>query len=464
VIVVQGEWPKHAKFGDTMCGAKLDLMSEVKLPASVPETAIRLGARRLRPHLSSTRLYAKMPAVVSQFSSEDLRSIFEYADIGIAIRGLHGEWISCNEHLCKMLGYSRFELMQLTSVQLTPPDQRDLASDYNQRMIRGEISRYSREKEYLHKSGRRLPVQINVTVIKDDAGRPSHIVSVIEDISDVVEARRILQDYQKKLVADVDTATAELKLAKDAAEMASRTKSALLANMNHELRTPLNAIIGFSELLASKNVAPSGSQPVTTESEYASYINDAGHSLLEIINNILEIAKLEDGQSELTVRPECLNDLVTDVVDRLRPVAAQCGAQIRTYLNDELPRYLVDGSRIRYAIRCVVDNAIKFSKANGVVEVRLVGSPTGSALISISDSGIGLGHEHFDRVFEAFFQVDSSLARRHNGAGLGLTLAKKFVGQHGGSVTLTSELNLGTTVTIELPRTPSNVPGDSTCQ
>jgi PAS domain S-box-containing protein len=434
------------------------LKSEEGTPRpTTTDTKFRLGVRRLRPHLSSTRVYAKMPAVVSQFSTEDLRSIFDYAAVGIAIRGLHGEWISCNEYLCDMLGYSRIELMQLTSVQLTPPDGRNAAVDYNERMIRGDIQRYSREKEYLHKSGRRIPVLINVTVIKDDNGRPSHIVSIIEDISEVVAARRILENYREKLLLDVETATAELKTAKDAAESASRTKSALLANMNHELRTPLNAIIGFSGLLSEK---AENEKPISAETvcEYGRYINDAGNQLLDIINNILEISSLEDGRASMRLVPTMLSDLVDELLERLSPAAALSGVRIRTRLDTRMPRYMVEPVRLRQAIRSIIENAIKFSKSNGIIDIVLSQSESQTAIIAVSDNGIGIAKENLDEVFKPFFQADSKLSRRYNGTGLGLTLAKKFVEQHRGHIRITSNLGQGTTVEIQLPRVPELAP------
>jgi PAS domain S-box-containing protein len=428
-------------------------MSEINANGISPtsERWNRIGVRRLRPHLSSTRVYAKMPAVVSQFSTEDLRSIFDYAAVGIAIRGLHGEWISCNDYLCDMLGYSRVELMQLTSVQLTPPDGHGIAVDYNERMIRGEISCYSREKEYVHKSGRRIPVLINVTVIKDEGGRPSHLVSIIEDISEVVAARRVFESYQDKFLLDVEKATLELKIAKDTAEAASRIKSALLANMNHELRTPLNAIIGFSELLAEGGVHAASSEKAT---EYSRFINEAGRQLLDVIDSILETARLDDGRSALRLVPTLLSDLISELVDRMLPVARQAGVRIRTCLDSRMPRYVVDPARLRHALRSVIENAIKFSKGDGVVDICLSQSDSQTAIISVSDDGIGIAKENLDEIFEPFFQADSRISRRYNGTGLGLTLAKKFVEQHCGCIRVESQLGHGTTIEIELPRVP----------
>ena len=248
-----------------------------------------------------------------------------------------------------------------------------------------------------------------------------------------------------------DEANAALIAAKNAAKAANRTKAALLANMNHELRAPLNAILGFSEILADNTVVAHGPLQVARQTEFAGHLNNAGHQLLDIVESILDLATIEDEARDIRPSPTCLGGLVADVVARLQPLASQFGVQLRTDLDADLPNCAIDAARIRQALRSVVDNAIKFSNRNGIVTVAVSRSNAANAVVTVSDTGVGIGPADIADVFREFHHGDSSFTRRYDGAGLGLTYAKKFVEQHKGRITLASERNVGTTVTIELP-------------
>jgi signal transduction histidine kinase len=245
--------------------------------------------------------------------------------------------------------------------------------------------------------------------------------------------------------------SAELNAAKNAAEAANRTKKALFANMNHELRAPLNAILGFSEILLGNSVGVQGPLQFARQNEFANHLNNASHQLLDIVESILDLAKFGDTECEVQTAPTCLKGLVADVVARLQPLASQFCVQIRTDLDSELPKCAIDAARIRQALRSVIDNAIKFSNRDGIVNVRLSRTTSGTAVVTVSDTGVGIGRADVANVFREFHHGGSSLARRFDGAGLGLAYAKKFVEQHNGRITLASERNVGTTVMIELP-------------
>ncbi len=265
-------------------------------------------------------------------------------------------------------------------------------------------------------------------------------------------ARASAQTNFREMPASVSgEAGAALNAAKEAAEAANRTKAALFANMNHELRAPLNAILGFSEILADNAVGAQGPLQAARQSEFAGHLNSAGHQLLDIVESIFDLATIEENALDIRPSPTCLGGLVADVVARLQPLASQFGVQIRTDLDAELPNCSIDAARIRQALRSVVDNAIKFSNRNGIVTVRLSRASSGTAAITVSDTGVGISAADIAHVFKAFHHGDSFFTRRYDGAGLGLTYAKRFVEQHNGHITLSSEPNVGTTVTIELP-------------
>jgi signal transduction histidine kinase len=243
----------------------------------------------------------------------------------------------------------------------------------------------------------------------------------------------------------------ELKAAKDAAETAKRKITALLANMEHELRAPLNAIAGFSEILAGNAVGAGGPLQAARQIEFADHLTNASHQLIDIVESIFDLAKFEDNAGEFNPSPTSLDALIADVVARLQPLASPFGVQIRTDLDAGLPNLMIDAARIRQALRSVIDNAIKFSNRNGIVNVRLSRAASGNVVVIVSDTGTGVSRDDIAHVFQAFFHAGSSFTRRYVGAGLGLTYAKSFVEQHNGRIALASERNVGTTVTIELP-------------
>lgn len=244
---------------------------------------------------------------------------------------------------------------------------------------------------------------------------------------------------------------ADLNVAKNAAEAANCTITALLANMEHELRAPLNAILGFSEILADNTAGGSGPIEAARQSEFAGHLKNASHQLLDIVESIFDLAKLDDKVCDLRLSPTSLDGLIADVVARLQPVASQFGVEICTDLEAGLPNCAIDAARIRQALRSVIDNAVKFSNRNGTVNVRLSRTASGNAAVTVSDTGTGISREDIVHVFREFHHGGFSFTRRYVGAGLGLTYAKKFVEQHRGRIALASERNVGTTVTIKLP-------------
>jgi signal transduction histidine kinase len=231
-----------------------------------------------------------------------------------------------------------------------------------------------------------------------------------------------------------------------AADAANTSKSRFLAAMSHELRTPLNAVIGFAEVLGLEMYGPLG------DARYRGYARDIGSSgqhLLSLINDILDLSRLDAGQ--MTLHEEAV-DLAKLLDDAMRMIESQAG-KARLNLRKEytgLPRVLVDERRIKQVIINIVGNAVKFTPANGTVSVS-AGVGADGIVIAVRDTGIGIAKKDLARTLERFRQVDSTIARKHEGAGLGLPLAKDLIELHGGSLTLDSTLNEGTTVSILLP-------------
>lgn len=239
---------------------------------------------------------------------------------------------------------------------------------------------------------------------------------------------------------------AQAHAAKELAEKSSRTKSEFLANMSHELRTPLNAIIGFSEMIVSEVYGPG-------EPRYRDYAGDiwgAGRHLLSLINDILDLSKAEAGKLDLNAEPVDLALLLGEAVRLMRERAREQGLRINLDVGS-LPLVFVDRLRIKQILLNVLSNAIKFTDSNGNVSLQAACDSSGGIVICVRDTGIGISPEMISVAFEPFRQVDSKVARKYEGTGLGLSLVQRLIELHDGEVKITSALNEGTSVYISLP-------------
>ena len=239
-----------------------------------------------------------------------------------------------------------------------------------------------------------------------------------------------------------------LRIAKEKAEAASRVKSGFLATMSHELRTPLNAIIGFSDMMRHEVMGPLGNEQYRT---YATDIHDSGTHLLEIINDFLDLSKAEVGKLEL-------HEELFDLQDTVRSVRQLTGESIRAAglfdmfeLAPDLPLLRADERKTKQVLLNLVTNAVKFTAAGGKIALQAHFDPMTGLAVTVSDTGIGIAPADIGRVLEPFEQVDSSLARQHQGTGLGLPLVKAIMELHGGSVELHSEVGVGTRVKVIFP-------------
>jgi signal transduction histidine kinase len=246
----------------------------------------------------------------------------------------------------------------------------------------------------------------------------------------------------------------ELRRAQGAAEAASQAKSRFLATMSHELRTPLNAVIGFSDALTREATAR-GDAPVDRErvAEFAGAIQQAGQHLLGLINNILDVARIESGRFDLASDPIDLPHMVQGCVRQAAQAAQAAEVSIEVSIRPGLPRLRGDERRLRQVIAHLLANAIKFTQGGGQVVIGAEMASDHDLLINVSDSGIGIPAEDIERVFEPFHQLDTGLARRVPGAGLGLYFCRALVQAHGGSLKLSSRPAEGTTATVRLPHT-----------
>jgi NO-binding membrane sensor protein with MHYT domain/anti-sigma regulatory factor (Ser/Thr protein kinase) len=264
----------------------------------------------------------------------------------------------------------------------------------------------------------------------------------------LLAATMLISIIDARLARHLRTVNLRLAESRAAAEASSRAKTDFLAQMSHELRTPLNAIIGFSQLIRDQMMGPIGG----TYAVYAGDIHDSGQHLLNIINNILDFTKAEAGHLKLQEMPID----VREIIDRcMKVVAPQLEKNRITATIDvaaDLPRLNADDLKLRQILINLLSNAAKFTPDGGRIAVKAVLEEDGALVLSIADTGIGMSPDQIPRAFEAFSQIDSSLSRKFEGTGLGLPLAKRLVELHGGSLTIESVRDSGTTVQIVFPR------------
>jgi len=255
----------------------------------------------------------------------------------------------------------------------------------------------------------------------------------------------------------------QLHLAKIGAETANRTKSDFLANMSHELRTPLNAIIGYSEIIKLGMFGPISDRYRGAGSD----IFDSGTHLLNLINEVLDLSKLEAKQFELHEENVAVAALVQNCIHLMKPQAEKGKVRLATAIDNGLPMLRADDRRMRQILLNLLSNAVKFTPEGGGV-VASAAMLNGSVTIAVSDSGIGMAPDQIPKALQPFRQIDSRISRRHEGTGLGLPLAKHLAELHGGKLIIESRVNFGTTVRIVLPpdrtvvRLPSASPASAT--
>lgn len=260
-----------------------------------------------------------------------------------------------------------------------------------------------------------------------------------------------VQQFMTAVAAAVDRGRLLERLKETNAELmnANRHKSLFLANMSHELRTPLNAILGFSELLIDST---NGRFPDATKKRFLEQIHSSGAHLLGLINDILDLSKIEAGQMELRLQPVSVADLVSLVASSVEPLAVQKHL-ILEFEAATAGQVIADAVKVRQMILNLVSNAIKFTPEGGRVTIHA--SRTVDRLeISVSDTGIGIAEQDIGRIFKEFQQLDSGVNRKQQGTGLGLALTKSYATLHGGDVRVESELGKGSRFTIEIPLEP----------
>jgi PAS domain S-box-containing protein len=302
-----------------------------------------------------------------------------------------------------------------------------------------------------------IPVEAIAGKVMSESGELTAVVTILHDRREALERTRLYEQLRvasDELQMRVQSATAELAnqnelLRRQAIELeqASRLKSQFLANMSHEFRTPLNAILGYTHMLL-QGVA--GEMPPNIKRQLTR-IDSNGRHLLTIINEILDITRIEAGKMPMQVSEFDLNELVPEVMAELDPVITRSKLEVTPTLAPESPMMVSDRQKVKQIVVNLLSNALKFTHVGGIeIAVDFDGSSR-LATIIVRDTGIGIAPEHHDKIFEDFRQVDDSPSRQYGGTGLGLAICRRLATALGGRITLQSHLGQGSTFTLTIP-------------
>jgi PAS domain S-box-containing protein len=330
-----------------------------------------------------------------------------------------------------LLGFSRDELIGKNDFDFFPAEQAEQFISADRATLRERhLVDIPEESIQTKAKGPRVLHTKKIPVL-DLGGQPSFLLGISEDITEAKMVQEALAQAQGE------------------AERANRAKSQFLANMSHELRTPLNAILGFSALLRDD---ATGRLDEATRLRFLNQIHSSGQHLLELINDVLDLSKVEAGQMDLLLQPVELGQLIDDVRATVEPLARTKSIALNIVLAPEL-RLVADPAKVRQMLLNLVSNAIKFTPSGGRIAIRRRRIES-AVEISVTDTGIGIAEKDLGRLFTEFQQLDAGRGQRQEGTGLGLALTKRMAELHGGQVTVESEPGKGSTFTLRLPVQP----------
>ncbi len=360
-------------------------------------------------------------------SEQRFRNILNNVPIGVIYTDLAGQIIQANPRFCELTGYAEAELLALRPPDYTAPD--DLAQDASltAQLVRGEVPMYRRNKRYIGKNGATVWVQASVSLLRDAQGQPLHIVGVAEDITEHLK----LEDAER---------------AREAAEASNRAKSEFLSRMSHELRTPLNAMLGFAQLLELDQRHPLSA----TQQPWVGQIQQAGWHLLEMINDVLDLSRIESGNLRLHTQTLNLAELLAASIAMVEGEARQRRILIIQELGEGTSTVLGDSTRLKQILTNLLSNAVKYNLEAGRIHVASRINEQGSVEIAVTDTGLGMTPAQLAELFQPFNRLGRERSAQQ-GTGIGLVISQRLAELMGGSLKARSIAGKGSSFMLTLP-------------
>jgi len=398
-----------------------------RIESAVRDRTAALRAEVADRHVAESALRA---------SEQRFRNILDNVPIGVVYTDLGGRIIQANPRFCELTGYSEAELTQLSPAALTHPE--DFANDelLTAQLIGGEIPMYRRHKRCINRAGEIVWVRSTVSLLRGADNAPWRIVGVVEDITEHLRLE-------------------EAERAREAAELSNRAKNDFLSRMSHELRTPLNAMLGFAQLLEidRRNPLTPGQRP------WVAQIQQAGWHLLEMINDVLDLSRIDSGNLRLQTGTLDLRELVDATTALVASDAAKRGIRISAELAPEASAILGDGTRVKQILTNLLSNAVKYNIDGGRVHVASrLGGPD-LVEVSVTDTGLGMTPEQMEELFRPFNRLGRERTALQ-GTGIGLVISRRLAELMGGSIRVKSVTGQGSSFILRLPKAidPDTVP------
>jgi PAS domain S-box-containing protein len=373
-------------------------------------------------------------------SEQRFRNIFNHVPIGVCYTDLQGNVKQANPRFCDLVGYSADELLDMPAADFTHAD--DLLQDeaFSEQLVRGDFPVYRRHKRFIDRSGRTVWVQSTVSLLRNEDGEPWRIVGAVEDITEHLR----LQEAER---------------AREAAEASNRAKSEFLSRMSHELRTPLNAMLGFAQLLELDQRHPIAE----VQRPWVSQIQQAGWHLLEMINDVLDLSRIESGNLRLSSETLDLTALLAEASVMVEADAARRRIVVTQDISPDAATPRGDATRVKQILINLLSNAVKYNIEGGRIHIgaHLVGD---MVEISVTDTGLGMTPEQMSELFQPFNRLGRERSQQE-GTGIGLVISQRLAELMGGTLHARSAAGKGSSFTVALPavnepRPPRSAFGD----
>ena len=386
------------------------------------ETAVRERTAALQAEVQEREI----AEAALRESEQRFRTILNHVPIGVIYTDLRGNVKQTNPRFCEMTGYSEDELLRMQPAQYTHPEDAAHDEELTAQLVRGEIPMYRRHKRYVSKQGQTVWVQSTVSLLRDAQGQPRRILGVVEDITEHLRLE-------------------EAERAREAAEASNRAKSDFLSRMSHELRTPLNAMLGFAQLLELDT-----RHPLTpAQQPWVAQIQQAGWHLLEMINDVLDLSRIDSGNLRLQTETLNLVDVLAASISLVEGESKQRRILILQELDDAAARVLGDATRVKQILTNLLSNAVKYNVDGGRIHIASR-READQIEIAVTDTGLGMTPQQMADLFQPFNRLGRERSTLE-GTGIGLVISQRLAELMGGSLRAKSVSGQGSSFILSLP-------------